>query len=483
MKRCRNIRQPNLATACYLLGQSRRRRADVDRELLRSPRSQSSRSVLLVIRIDIIIGECITTPINLVVVNQTAVVVGRVGLVVLGSAYSRLNVAAGNQQGSSNKGSTQARNNGLVKLIVPSLDGKRPAVATPDVIGTWLAVAAVVAIALELAVLDLALDLAGRGLRVDGESVAGIVVPDFVDIRLPVILEAVLVDVAVVAWCQGAEKSSLGVPDAQIGPGEAVFGRLFSQVFANLTECVGVKTSGNLGASIRGAQAHAEDHANKVDVADVRPDSLSFGIGKLDEAPVDTRAGVLEVCRRRLYQAVASRDLDDEEGESAFGEVDASRRDDNGDSYCEGLALCRQRDLDLVADGDGDLGASGAGIQEAAIALDEDDPVLRVETSNVRIDVTAAEAVDEFDREMPRLGIGLVGEFVGAGCCWAVVCAVEDVVPRDGDVVDASGAGDGEGGCNSCDERGGCRYCAHEGSEESESTHDAVCVLSAKRKS
>lgn len=294
--------------------------------------------------------------------------------------------------------------------IVAALNGKWSTVAAPDISCSRLSVATVVAIAVKRAAGDLAVDIASRGLRVDGERSVGILIPDLVDIGTPVVLEGRCIDDTVVTWRQRTNESSSRIGNAHGRPGEAVSASLLNQALANLGECGRSKTFRSLsGASIRGTQAHTEDYAHKIDVADVCEDRQVSSISELNKAPEEARTRILQVELGRLHQAIAVGNLDHEELEITRRKVDTGRADDNRHIHRDGVALRRQRNVDGSADRNRDTGASRAGIHKTAIAPDKNDSVVSVQAGNVRIDLTTGEVVDELDWQVSSLSPSLDG--------------------------------------------------------------------------
>src|SRR5690606_15866776 len=116
------------------------------------------------IGVDVVVGEGIATAVNLVLVDDAAVVVGRVDSVVLVGAGAGLVVATVDGEGGTVEGGAQAGDDSHVDFVVTLEDAEGAGVAAPDVNDVGLGVATVVTFALELVTLDLALDLAGVGL-------------------------------------------------------------------------------------------------------------------------------------------------------------------------------------------------------------------------------------------------------------------------------------------------------------------------------
>lgn len=385
-----------------------------DGKSVRGARSQSARGILA-IRVDVVIGEGISSSINLKGVYETAEVIGGVHGVVLRRAHTRLDVAASKQEGGADKGSTETGDDSGVNGIVAALDGEWSAVAAPDVTSSRLGIAAVVAAAVESAAGNLAVDVA-NALGVDGQGVVGVLVPDLVDIGAPVVLESGRVDDVVVVGREGADGSSRRVGNAQGAPWVAIRVALLDEAIADLADSGRAETLGDLSAAaILDRQGHAEDHADKVNIADVCVNSQARCVGKLDESPVNACAGIRQVGRRRLDQTVTVGNLDHEELEIALREVDSGRCDDDRHSDGDGVALGRQRNGDVAVDGNRDSGASGAGVDQAAIGRNEDNPAVRVEAGDVGVDLVAAEAVDELDWQAASKSAGVDGVLVHNG--------------------------------------------------------------------
>lgn len=423
-----------------------------DGKSVRAARSQSARGILA-IRVDIVVGEGISPSINLKGVYEAAVVVGGVHSVVLRRADTRLDVAAGDQEGRSDKGSTETGDNSGVDGVVTALDGEWSAVAAPDITSSRLGIAAVVAAAVESAAGNLAVDVA-NALGVDGQGVVGVLVPDLVDIGAPVVLESGGVDNVVVVGRESADGSSRRVGNAHGAPWVAIRVTLLDEAIADLADGGRAETLGNLSAAtIVDGQGHAKDHADKVNIADVCVNSQARSVGQLDESPVNARTRIREVGGRRLNQTVTVGNLDHEELEVALREVDSSRSDDNGHSDGNGVALGRQRNGNVAADGNRDTGASGARVDQAAIGGNEHDLVVRVKAGDVGVDLVTAEAVDELDWQTAPKSAGVNGVLVHSCRGRTVESSVESVVRGDDDILGVTGLGDAEWRLCSGDER------------------------------
>lgn len=328
--------------------------------------------------------------------------------------------------------------------IVTALDGERSAVAAPDIGSRGLGVATVVAAAVESATRDLAVDVASA-LGVDGQGLVGVLVPDLVDIVAPVVLERGRVDGSEVVGREGADGSSRRVGNAHRGPWEAIGVLLLDEAVADLADCAGDETLGSLStAAILDRQLHAENHADKVNIADVCEHSQGIGVGKLDKSPVHTGARIRQVGRRGLDQTVTVGNLDHEELQVTLGEVNSGRRDDDRHGDGNGVALGRQRDGDVAVDGNRDTGASRAGVDQAAIGGNEDDSVVRIKTRDVGVDRATAEAVDQLDGQVAAKSAGVNGILAHSRRGCAVESSVKSVVRGDDDILGVTGCGDAE---------------------------------------
>lgn len=254
---------------------------------------------------------------------------------------------------------------------------ERTAVATPDVLGVGLVVSAVVTIASHLVVLDLALDLAGTHLGVDGEGLAGVGAPDLVDVVVPVGAEVGGLDVVVDGGREDSDGLARLVGDTHTSPVAAIGVLLGGHVGADLADSTADKTDSRLSGAILDLKLHAQDQTDEVDVADVGIDDV-VGISEFDETPADAGARVLKVGNRRLDQTITVSSVDHEELEVASGEVDTTRAKSDGKNHVESLSLGRERNGEVLLDLNGDLGTLGARVDQLALGTNEDNVSIRV---------------------------------------------------------------------------------------------------------
>lgn len=150
-------------------------------------RVNKATSVVNTIGVDIIVRESVAPAVNLPLVDNAAVVVGRVDGVVLIRADVGLTLATLEKEGGTVEGRAQTGNDGEMDLVVTLDDGEGSAVAAPDVDGGGLDVAAVVALTLKEIAVDAASDVANGSLGVDDEVLIAEAVPNLVAVLGPVV--------------------------------------------------------------------------------------------------------------------------------------------------------------------------------------------------------------------------------------------------------------------------------------------------------
>lgn len=443
---------------------------DVDGQCARVTRGNDTGCVLIAVGVNVIISKGITLAVDLVQVDQAAVVAGRVGLVVVAAGESRLDIATVRKQGRASKGSAETGNDGQMDIVLIAVLAKGSAVAAPDVGSSRLVVAAVIFVTVEDVVGDLAVDLASGALGVDGERRGRVLAPDLVDVVVPVVAETVAVNDGVVVGRQDAERLTSLVGHTHLAPGVAIASSLVSEAVADGADSARIKALGNLlGSSVGGGQGHAENHANKVDVADVGVDGALRGVSQLDEAPVEARAGILGVGNRGLNEAVSNVSLDHGKGEFAFGEVDAGRVEGHGEGHLEGVAASRESNLDVLGNGLGNAGATRARVDQRAICKDEDDAVGRVLANHVGVHLVAAKVVDKLEREARCSGL-VDGTRMNSGVV-TVICSVEGVLLGHLHVMNGARRGNGKVTTSSDLDRGGGHGSRHQGGQNCEELH------------
>lgn len=152
-----------------------------------------------------------------------------------------------------------------------------------------------------------------------------VILPYRFDIVLPVIFKISCVDALIVIRRENPHWIASLANDAHCEPEIAVVGGLVEQALAEIVDGVCSEASSDLGlAAVFCGEHHAEDEADKVDVADVCVEGAVFEKRELDEAPVEGGAWVVEVVDRGLDEAVSTAEVDDEEFEIALGEVDSA---------------------------------------------------------------------------------------------------------------------------------------------------------------
>lgn len=145
-------------------------------------RRHNSALINVTVGVHVIIRESVTFPVNFLLVNKSTVPIDRACLIVAVSLQAGLEVSSVHEERSAVKCSAQARHYGAVNTIVSLKDAEWPAVAAEDVGGAGLRIGAVVAVANEDVIRDLALDVACGRLRVDSESLGRVAAPDLVDV-------------------------------------------------------------------------------------------------------------------------------------------------------------------------------------------------------------------------------------------------------------------------------------------------------------
>lgn len=366
--------------------------------------------------------------------NNAAVVVGWVVEIVRGSRKAGLDVATVDEESGAGEGSAETRDDSNVGWVVTAPALERSAVAAPDILSIGLGIGSVVAVAVELVTRDSAVDLSGSRLGVDGQGGGSILTPDLVDVVGPVVAKGRGVELMVQVGRQDTDGSSSRVGNAHGVPGTAVSVLLGLKISADLLDTVSDEAGCGLGAAVSNSELHTEDHANEVDVADVGVQAV-VGVGELDEAKVDAGVGVLKVGDGGLDETIAVADVDHEELQGTLSEVDAAGAESNGESEVEGLALGLQGDSKVLSDGDGDSGATRAGVDQLAVGTDEDDVSIRVQTLDVSVDVAASEVVDELHGEV---GLDSSSGNDDTGLIIIEGGSVEGVLLSDDDVVDAT---------------------------------------------
>lgn len=424
------------APTCYL----RRRSTNVDTQDLGIAGGNNTGSVLIAIRVDIIVRESIALAVSLVLVNNAAVVVGWVVLVVGRGGKAGLDVATIDKESGAGEGSTETGNDRNMSRVVAAPALERSAVAAPDILSIGLGVRTVVTIAVELVTRHSAVDLARSSLGVDGQRSRRVLAPDLVDIVGPVVLEGRGVELMVQVRRQDTDGSSSRVGNAHGVPGTAISVLLGVEISADLGDSVSDETGCGLGAAVTDSELHTKDHANKVDVADVGVQAV-VGVSKLDEAKVDSGVGILKVGDGRLDKTIAIANVHHEELQVALSKVNAAGAEGNGKGEVEGLALGLQRNGKVLGDLDGGLGTTRAGIDQLALSTDEDDVSIRVQTLDVSVDLATGEVVDELHWE---IGLDSGSRDDDAGLVVVEGGCVEGVFLSDDDIVNATGMDLGE---------------------------------------
>lgn len=188
--------------------------ANIDVQSPGVARRDKSRGVLVTVGVNIIIRESIATAVNLELVDETAVVAGWVCLVVAVCLERRLNIATSNKESRADKGGTETGDDGKVDVVLVANLAKGTAVTTPDVTSGRLDIISVVTVADHSVVADVALDIAARGLGVDGQGLGGILPPDLVGIGVPVSGKGVGIDGLEVGGGQDSDRSAVRTGDA-----------------------------------------------------------------------------------------------------------------------------------------------------------------------------------------------------------------------------------------------------------------------------
>lgn len=238
---------------------------------LRVPVSNNTTLIHAPIRINIVITESITPPINLLPMNKGAEPINRstTTTIIPIRMHPRLEVPSINQQRPAIKSSAQTRHNSAMDPVVGASDSKGPAVAAENICGGGFGVSSIVSRADEGVVGDPAGDVAGAGLRVDRERVGCVVVPDIVDVLGEVGLESGRVQGDVVYRRDDAERFPRGARLAEVAPGHSVAGCLGDEDGADGGHGGRLQASGGLDGAVAGLHGEAEDEADEVDVGDV----------------------------------------------------------------------------------------------------------------------------------------------------------------------------------------------------------------------
>jgi len=357
-------------------------------------------------------------------------VVGRVDGVVGRSGKAGLNVTTSKEEGGSDESSAETRDDSNVDSIVTVLAQEGTRVASPDILGSGLGVAAVVTSASQNVVGNLARNLARVFLGVDSEGVGSILAPDLVDVVIVVVAESTRVNIVVVAWGQHSDRCARRGSNALRGPGTTIRVLLSRKIVADLGDSITTKSLGDLRrATTVDVQGHTEDNSNKINVGDVGIEGL-IDVGELDKAPVDVSAGVSEVGSRRLDKTIAVSGVNHEELEGTLREVDSARAHLDGKSYGGGLTLGVQGDGKVGGDGDGRLGTTRAGVDKLSAGSDKDDVAITVETLDVGVDSCTSEVVDQLERNVGCDSSGTDG----GGLLGIKSSAVESVFVSDNNV-------------------------------------------------
>jgi hypothetical protein len=352
---------------------------DVDGESVNSTGGNGTGGVLVAIRVDVVVGERVALAVNLVLVHDTAVVVGGILEVVVLGLEGRGGITVFTQESGAGEGSAETGDDSQVDIVVSLLLSEGAAVASPDVTGSRLSVATVVAIAVHHVAADLAVDVAGTHLGVEDKGLAAVGLPDLVDVRLPVLLERLGVDGRELVVRENSDGTAELVVDAEISPRVAIGVSLCLEVLADVVDSGGGQTVGNLSwAAVGNAELHSENQTDEIDVADVGVEDKVLGVSELHEAPVEGGAGIREVAERGLDETVTGAGEDHEECEVALAEVDTGGGNGDGKVDLEGLTLGRQGNGDILLDLDWLGGASGAWVEEASVRSQEDDTAVRV---------------------------------------------------------------------------------------------------------
>lgn len=291
--------------------------------------------------------------------------------------------------------------------------------------------------------------------------------PDFIYVAVPVAFEGGVIQAAVVVRGEDADEAPVLVDDAEAKPGLTIDFTLSPKTLTQRLDCVGAEAACDLrpGWLVFGGEGHAENEADKVNVADICVDCAGCRVRELDEAPVEGGAGVVHVCHGGLHEALAVSRVQHEEAEVPLAEVDPPRRERDGNLEAERFALAREGDGEVVVDLDGLSGTVRAGVDEAPVGGNEDDGTLGVETLDVGVDWASVEVVDNFQRE----GLNSFGLETGEV---AVVRAIERVVLCDRNLCSSRSSNReafvGERGTLVCERHG---QASQEGEDEFEIHH------------
>lgn len=159
----------------------RRKSADGELQDLRL-QSGDNTGLVLSIRVDIVVRKGVALAVDLVLVKDARVVVGRVHSVVTATGERRLHVAAVKEQSCAEESSTQSRDNCPVNIVVDGLDAEGTRVAAPDIGDSGSRVSAVVPGAGELVAVDAASNTSCGSLSVDGKILVSVLLPDLLNV-------------------------------------------------------------------------------------------------------------------------------------------------------------------------------------------------------------------------------------------------------------------------------------------------------------
>ena len=210
------------------------------------------------------------------------VVAGRSGVVVVG-AEAGLLVATSKGEGGTVEGSAE---DGKVSLVqVRAGVGERTRVATPDILGGGLVVRELITSASHNIPADSASLLTELGLSVKRSR--GVLSPDGVDVRLPVVGKAGGIEIVVAVGRQDTNDRAVSGGHALLVPGEVIGGGLSTEIRADGVGTARLKTTGNLGRTVVVLHGHTKNQTDKVDVRDVGIERVVGVQGELDETPVN----------------------------------------------------------------------------------------------------------------------------------------------------------------------------------------------------
>lgn len=236
---------------------------------------------------------------------------------------------------------------------------------------------------------------------------------------------------------------------------------------AEIDKSRGTKTTGNLAASISRGESHAEDHADKVHIADVGPDAAVLLISQFNKAPVQASAWVLGVEDGWLNKAIRAIKVSDHvERKVSFAEVDSTRIKSNRKVHSQGLASGGQPNGDGLSNAGWAASTARAGVDLASSTSDEDDTPAVVLSGDVGINHATAEVVDESQGQGRCCHTKLLGLNPGS---FSNSSPIQRVFLCDDDILHATWAGNSESGVGGSSRTS--HYCAHKEGKSSEDAH------------